>query len=305
VAKTEVPSAAGDTVVAAPAPRTRIRDRIIPRSVLGLSVLILFTALGAAFSGAVLYSYYQYKLDQNDKRISSATLEATKAFKNSKGIIDAETEDAKKQIREQLGPVQQLVASEATLKKLIDKVGPSTWFVQTLDENGAPSVGTAFVVAADGDQSFLVTSYSTVRAATRAPGPEITVRHGGDSLKATLRTWQEERDLALLVIPKPNQPKLDWAEASSVKLGERVFSVAGVGGAGASITQGYVADVFADGVQHTAAVGTAYQGGPLIDSTGAVVGVSSRAYGPLGFTPGEVSIAVPIRKTCDKVLRCP
>ena len=295
-----------DDVVAAPvAPRGRIRDRIIPRSVLGLSTLILFTALGAAFSGAVLYSYYQYKLDQNSDRIEEATLDATRAFRNSKAIIDGETEEAKNQIREQLGPVQQLVASEQTLKKLIDRVGPSTWFVQTMDENGAPSVGSAFVVAADGDQSFLLTSYATVRAATRAPGPEINVRKGEETVKATLRTWQEERDLALLVVPKPNLPKLEWAEASSVKLGQRVFAVSGMGGAGSSITQGYVSDVFAEGYGHSAAVGSAYRGGPVINSDAAVVGLASKDYGPLGFHPGDVTYAVPIRKACDRVLRCP
>src|SRR5580698_3381755 len=36
----------------------RIRQRILPRSVLGIASLILALAIGAGFSGVVLYSYY-------------------------------------------------------------------------------------------------------------------------------------------------------------------------------------------------------------------------------------------------------
>src|SRR5207249_8391304 len=135
--------------------------------------------------------------------------------------------------------IRQLAGGEETLSKLLDKVGPSVWFVQTLDDAGQPSVGSGFVVASDADQTFLVTSFAAVRAATRNPGPPITVAKGNDAEKATLWTWQEDHDLALLIIKKGNQPKLNWVSGKpAVKLGERVFAVSGRGGAGASITQG-------------------------------------------------------------------
>lgn len=284
----------------------RIRERIIPRSVLGLSALILFTALGAAFSGAVLYSYYQYKLDQNEQKVTDLARRTQKTFKSSKEIIDSETENAKKEIRDELGPLKQLAASEETLNALIEKVKDGVWFVHTTDEAGQPAVGTAFVVAADGEQSFLLTSYNVVRAATRAPGPAIAIRKGNEDLKATLWTWQPERDLALLIVSKPNLPKLKWnTSKGAVKLGERVFAVSGLGGNGAAIVQGQVADVFADGIQHSAPIGSQFRGGPLIDSNGEVLAVASADYGPLGFHPGSVTFAVPVAKSCERVLRCP
>ena len=49
----------------------------------------------------------------------------------------------------------------------------------------------------------------------------------------------------------------------------------------------------------------AFQGGPLINSKGDVVAVASRAYAPLGFTSDGVYFSVPIRSSCDRVLRCP
>ena len=286
--------------------RGRVRDRIIPRSVLGLSALILFAALGAAFSGAVLYSYYEYKLDQNEKKVTSLARETQEALKQSSAIIDGETENAKKEIDEALGPLKQLAASEETLSNLVARMKEAVWFVSTRDEGGQPSAGTAFVVASDGEQSFLVTSFAAVRAATRSPGPAVVVRRGGEEIRATLWTWQPERDLALLIIDKPNMPKVKWnTDKNPVTLGERVFAISGLGGSGASIVQGQVADVFAEGVQHTAPVGQSFRGGPLIDSDGNVVGVVSADYGPLGFHPGDVTWAIPVTKTCERILRCP
>ena len=65
------------------------------------------------------------------------------------------------------------------------------WFVQTLDDAGAPSVGSAFVVFADDQQSFLLTSYTTVASSTTKPAPTITLRKGDETLTATLKSRAE------------------------------------------------------------------------------------------------------------------
>lgn len=288
------------------APATRVRLPFIPRSVLGLSALVLFTALGAAFSGAVLFSYYQYRLDQNTKRVTTVVEKAERALKDATSLIDAEKEKAKEEIRAELGPLKQLAASEEVLRRLLEKVGPSVWFVQTLDDAGQPSVGSAFVVASDGDQSFLVTSLAVVRAATRTPGPQVSIRKGNDELRATLHTWDEAHDLALLIVSRPNLPKLEWRTGpNAVRIGERLFAVSGLGGSGGAIVQGQVADVFADGIVHSAPVGSSFRGAPLVNSDGEVLGVASTDYAPLGFVPGAVTFGVPVARACDRVLRCP
>src|SRR5207244_13383949 len=141
------------------------------------------------------------------------------------------------------------------------------WRVHTPDAAVEPSEGAAFVLAADSTQAYLLTSYASVRAATHQPGTVVFVRQGDEDLKATLWTWQEDHDLAVLVIARPNAPKLDWASANPpVKLGDRVFAVSGLGAGGGAISQGFVADVSAQGIQHDAAVGAAFPGGPPVDS---------------------------------------
>ncbi|CAN5145823.1 hypothetical protein BH24ACT1_BH24ACT1_09140 [soil metagenome] len=274
------------------------QGRLLPRSVLGISALILAAALGAAFSGAILYAYYAYRLDRGVEYASTFDERLDTALQ----IIDNEQEEARTAVRAELEPLQRLGATGDTLEQLVERVAPSTFFLSTLDEAGAPSVGTGFVVFSDAERSFLLTSFATVRAATRLPGPEVRVRQGEEELVAELVSWEESRDLALLAIPRGGVERLPWAETST---GERVFSISGLGGAGGSASQGLVGDVSSAGIQHDTPIGTQFQGAPLVNASGEVVAISSRSYAPLGFATDDVFFAPPIGDACIELLVCP
>lgn len=278
----------------------------MPRTVLGMVMLLVSAATGAAFSGAVLYSYYEFRLTENEERVAQFTEGFEEQYNNAIGNIEAEREEAKTAIKKELEPLTKNRAEGETLKDLVKQVSPSVWFVRTLDEAGQPSVGSAFVVASDDNQTLMLTSYATVRAATRRPGPEVFVRRGDDERKATLWTWQEDKDLALLILDQGKQPKLEFAPGSTpIETGDRIFALSGLGATGGAITQGFVADVFSGGIQHDAQIGPSFQGGPLLNSKGEVLGIASRAYAPLGFGSEGVFFGVPVRTACDKVLKCP
>ena len=293
-------------MAASDAPPLSRRERLLPRSVLGLSAFILAISLGAAFSGTILYAYYQYRLDQNEDRIDEYVRTFDERLDTAKKIIEKEQEEAKAAVRAELEPLEKIAASGETLEQLLRKVSPSIYFVETVDEGGAPSVGTAFVVFSDAEQSFLLTSFNTIRAATRQPGPGITLRKGDERLEATLFTWADGRDLALLTVNRGNLERLTWVTGDPpVRVGDRVFGVSGLGGAGGSVSQGFVGDVSQSGIQHDAPVGVQFQGGPLLNSNGEVIAVASRIYSPLGFAPDAVYFGVPIRDACLEGLRCP
>lgn len=278
----------------------------MPKTALGTVMFLFAAGVGASFSGAVLYAFYQWRLQQLEDKVDRFTGESQEALEEALDEIKGERDDARSQIRAELEPLQELQASEDTLQEILEQAGPSVWFVSTRDPDGQPEVGSAFVVAADAEQSYLLTSLFVVRAATTRPGPEIRLRKGGEEVAATLWTWDESKDLALLVIKKPNQPRLEWAPGDPpLGLGQRVFAVAGIGGANASITQGFVADVSSAGIQHDAGISGAFLGGPLVNSNAEVVGVGSRAYAPLGFRSEEVTYAPLIRAACEAVLQCP
>jgi len=281
-------------------------ERLVPKTVLGISVIILAFAVGSAFSGVALYAYYQNRLDQDAKFNNDFAAQFGQQFNNAKQTLDADSTNARAAIQNELEPLKRIAASGETIANIQKVTGPSTFFVSTLDEAGAASVGSAFVVASDTKQTYLLASYATVKAATRAPGPPITVRQGSLQLKATLWTWQEEKDLALLIIDKGSVPKVTFAPPSpALKLGDRVFAVSGLGGSGVVATPGTVVDISGSGIMHDAAVGQGFQGGPLVNGDGKVLAISSRAYAPLGFQSDSVFFAIPGRSACEKVLKCP
>lgn len=282
------------------------RYRLLPRTLLGITAMILALAVGAAFSGVVLYSYYQYRLDQTNSRVNALINGYTQQFKNAEGQLNAQTNQAKAQIQAQLAPLRQLEAQASTLTSLVKKLGPSVFFVHTLDSAGQPAVGSAFVVASDANQSLLVTSYTTIRAATASPAPAVYVQQGSTSTQVTVRTWDPTYDLALIVLPRGGLPVVTPAPPSPAPaIGERVFAISGLGSAGGSISQGAITEVSANGIEHNTAISAAFQGGPLVDSSGQVLGVTSRSYAPLGFSSDGVWFSPYINAACQKVLNCP
>ena len=283
------------------------RTRILPRSLLGVASLILAFAIGAGFSGVVLYSYYQYKLNQTDQRVNALINGYKGQFTKAEGNLNADVAAAKASLAAQLKAVEEQQAGPEVLAALIKQVAPSVFFVHTLDGNGQPSVGSAFVVSSNSSQSLLVTSYTTVAAATHSPGPPVYVRQAtGNDVPVTVRTWDPQYDLALLVLPRGNLSKLVAAPNNPApQPGDHLFAISGLATAGAKLTQGSVIDVSASGLQVDAAIGSEFQGGPLVTQSGEVVAVSSRTYSPLGFTTDGAWYVPYVEAACNKVLSCP
>jgi len=268
--------------------------------------MILALAVGAAFSGVILYSYYQYRLDQTDNQVNRLISGYSQAFRNAEAQLGAQTNAAKAQIQAQLAPLRQLQAQASTLTALVKKLGPSVFFVHTLDRAGQPSVGSAFVVSSSAGRSLLLTSYATVEAATTSPGPPVYVQQGAISTPVTVRSWDPTYDLALIVLARGHLPALSPAPSNPAPaLGERVFALSGLGAGGGSISQGAITEVSANGIEFNTPISAAFQGGPLVDSTGRVLGVASRSYAPLGFASDGVWFAPYVSAACQRVLSCP
>jgi len=187
-----------------------------------------------------------------------------------------------------------------SVEALGDRVAPSVWRVSTLDEAGRPVEASAVVAGSFGGQSFLLTTFAVVRASTRVPGPQIVVRNGGTDAQATLWTWQEDRDLALLVISRPAPPLLWATENPEGKTGDRVFLAA----EGAGLVSGKILATSGTGIQHNISTDDRRQGGALINEKGEVLGMASRDYDPGGVGTDRIFVAVPMRAACAQVLQC-
>lgn len=270
-------------------------------------MLILSFAIGAGFSGVVLYSYYQFKQNQADTKVNTLINGYKGQFSKAEADLNAAVAAAKANITQQLKAAQALEAGPTQLAALVKQVAPSVFFVTTQDANGQPSVGTAFVISSTGSQSLLLTSYTTVAAATRSPGPQVYIQQGnGTKTAVDVRSWDTQYDLALLVLPKGGLTALTAASTSpSPSIGDRVFAVSGLGTAGASLAQGSIVDVSSQGLAVDAQIGSAFQGGPVVTQSGQVIAVGSRIYSPLGFSSTGVWYVPYVEAACQRVLSCP
>jgi S1-C subfamily serine protease len=300
---------AGERAAGEPSGRSGERTgwrRALPTTALGIAFTLFCASVASAFTGAVLYAFYEYRLNQTEDRVEAFEAGFEDEVDAAVEEIAQQRDDAVGQVQSQLDDLEKFAASGETLQGLLESASPSVWFVVTRDDAGQPSVGSAVVAFADAEQSFLITSYNTVRANTQEPVPGIEVVKGDERLPATLVRWDDARDLALLSIDKPSLPALPWAAPEPPpQVGDRVFVVSGLGGGGGAVSQGFIAGVSSQGIQHDAPVGAAFQGGPLVNSSGEVLAIASRAYAPLGFAPEAVFFGVPIRGACESLVSCP
>ena len=258
-----------------------LRQYLSPRGTWGALLLVTALAVAVAFVATLIYA----TVDAGRTLSSGPTTVPGASEGTTPRVEITEPQTSTTKVPENLPP-------EALTAKLAGAVRA----VKTMSEDGQPVEGTAFVVGSFGGQTLLLTSFALVRAGTRAPAPPITV---GDSRQATLWTWQEGRDLALLVI-SGNIESLPWVNASAApKAGERLFSIKD----GRLVTGVVLANTLT-GVEHNIFVDEKLQGAPLVNQKGEVLGMASRTYNPDGRGTETLFIGVPIGLTCDQVLRC-
>ncbi len=282
------------------------RHRILPRSVIGIATMLLFFGLGVGVAGAVLYAYYDWRLSENEQRVGELSEGLERRLQEANEELDLSGQTAIQALRREAAGLRALVADQAVAADLTPRLQGSVWFVETLDENGAAAVGSAFVAASDDTQSLLVTSYSVVASGTTEPAPTITVRSGDQTVEAELYNWDPANDLALLTVPRGGLEALPWAGDRYVAriVGKHVWAVEGIGGNGVSLSPGTVIDQSDLGIQHTAALNSAFRGGPVVNGRGEVVAIASTAYAPLNYPGGDVSFGVPVQAACERVLSC-
>ncbi|NNF54055.1 MAG: trypsin-like peptidase domain-containing protein [Acidimicrobiales bacterium] len=285
--------------------RVKRRHRILPRTAIGISFMLLSMGVGAAFTGAGFYAYYDNRLAANEAEIARFVEGFDAQFVDASESLNQLRGDSLDQIRRELQPLGEYVSEQNGVVNLPAQVGHSVYQLRTTDHNGRVVAGSAAAVADHRGGTALVTSYSLVKAGTISPGPGIELVKGDEVILATLWSWDAERDLAL-VVTEVSLPRLTFATNSEqVELvGARVFAMSGTGGQGATASPGTVLDRSAVGLQHTAVVGTMFNGGPLVNSEGELVGVASTTYSPLGVDGGDVSFAADLDGVCAKLLNC-
>jgi S1-C subfamily serine protease len=164
---------------------------------------------------------------------------------------------------------------------------------------------TGFVVVRDGEDAFIITSFSLLADPRRTDVPldvPVTVRTVAGETSAEVHSWDAERDLLLLRARLGAFEPLEWRPADEpIEVGDRIvglgltsqLELVRVGGELASAGNAFLSDL--------PALAT-LAGGPVVDHDGRVVGISSLELGGFRGDP----VIVPVRALCDRLLAsCP
>src|SRR5687767_9299695 len=82
----------------------RWRERLVPKTVMGITILVLAAAVGAAFSGVVLYSYYEYRLNKTEAKVNSFINGFGTQYNDALKNITTAQDNAKAEIAKELEP---------------------------------------------------------------------------------------------------------------------------------------------------------------------------------------------------------
>ena len=202
-----------------------------------------------------------------------------------------------------------LDATETDNVRLFRDATPSVAFITnkqliqsrySLDATETPvGAGTGFVWD---DKGHVVTNFHVVKGAN-----ELSVTFQGDqkTYGAKLLGYDEDKDVAVLSVEKPELRPIPLGCSSTLLVGQKVFAIGNpfgldhtlttgiVSGLGRELPSGNTGRPILGVIQTDAAINPGNSGGPLLDSRGRLIGVNTAIYSPSGASAG-VGFALPV-----------
>lgn len=222
---------------------------------------------------------YNSIYQENFNQISSAVLEQQKSF-------DAQIKLLKSAQSDFSGVVEDVVRGVVTIRT----------------DN---SIGTGFFVSSDG---YLVTNFHVIQGGQNSI--EV-ITYDKDTFDADIVAVDETRDLALLQIPG-TYTSLELAKDNEIQVGKKVIAIGNPLGLSFTVTEGIVSGInrvgpsgLAEYVQTDVPLNPGNSGGPLIDTSGKVIGINNFKIGGaenLGFSLKSSIIKEAVNSLVNKTL---
>ncbi len=157
-----------------------------------------------------------------------------------------------------------------------EKISPAIVAIEAQVPDGV-SAGTGCVVTKDG---LILTGSHVVE---KSSSIDVTT-HNGQTYKAKfIAQMGKNKDLALIKI-EPRKPlqTVSFGDSEEVKVGQKVLTIGNPFGFSNTLTQGIISriDYVKNRFQTDAAINPGCSGGPLLNSTGEVIGISQSIYNP-------------------------
>ena len=169
-----------------------------------------------------------------------------------------------------------LVPDEEINITVYEKINPAIVSIDA-DLSDGVSSGTGCVVTSDG---YILTGSHVIEGFT-----SVTVTtYNGQTYKAqVVSTMGKNKDLALLKInPKKPLQTIKIGDSGDLKVGQKVLAIGNPFGFNGTLTQGIISriDDKRGKIQTDAAINPGCSGGPLLNSSGEVIGINQSIYNP-------------------------
>lgn len=196
--------------------------------------------------------------------------------------------------------VNGLSASEIYEKNIGSVVAVTCTVSSGRGQTYGTSAGTGFILSEDG---FIVTNYHVVEDAVSV---NVTLSDGSE-YSCDIRGYDETNDVAVLKADATDLKPVTIGSSSSLKVGDPVVAIGNaLGELSFSLTGGYVSgidrEITTDGtvlnmLQTDVAINSGNSGGPLFNSQGEVVGITTAKYSGTtssGASIEGISFAIPM-----------
>lgn len=262
---------------------------------LWLLPLFLITALLAA---VVAGSLIVLVFNQRVARLEASTSQARGEVAAARDEVVAAVASAGAELEALIAGAREDLARTVPLTSTLEA---GVYAVSAAGERGATEVGSAFVIFSDSRETFLAT---TVAVAPR-PGAAVEVHLATGPVQAEVVNVDEAFGVAALRLGVGDLPSLAWRPVEEpLRVGAPVYAVGVAGLDAPTVAEGRIAAIAPAALVVTAPVNGYTSGGPLVDASGLVVGVTSLAYEPFGDVDGPDLYALPIRGLCVSLIRC-
>lgn len=227
--------------------------------------------------------------------------------------------------RELISTNANLVSVGSTVERAPDSIAgiaqrvlPSVVSIATTSRGGS-GTGSGFFIRSDG---FILTNNHVISDAAASNGRISVKLNNGKRFTARVVGRNASYDLAVLKISVNSAPALQFGDSDAIQVGDNVIAIGSPLGLSGTVTTGIISaknravtvggddeTSFINALQTDAAINPGNSGGPLVDRSGAVVGVNS-AIATLGnslSTSGSIGLgfAIPInqaKKTAEQLI---
>lgn len=214
--------------------------------------------------------------------------------------------------------LMEIVGSSLDVKTIASLVSPS---VVSIAVNGLSGSGTGsgVIYRSSGSNSFIITNNHVIASAATSGTIQVELNNG-DLEPATIVGRDTAYDIAVLRINRGNLRTIKVGNSNKLIIGEPVVAFGSPLGLSGTVTSGIVsalnrpvttgstgAESFIDAIQTDAAINPGNSGGPLVDATGALVGINSAIATLSGGATGSIGLgfSIPInqaKRVVDEII---